>query len=99
MNTIITGIAMSRPQWCIKKRLRRDRDHLRKIAAHQALYVRLQQSAADTLSRGAEEVVEEGRNWLEAGQHEGGGLSENMATMREVTEKLASLTLVDNTES
>lgn len=85
-------------QFRINKKLRLGRGCLRKIVAHRALYVRLHQSAADVdrnLSRGAEAA---GRNWLKAGRHEGGGASENMDTTREVTEKLASLTLVDNTE-
>jgi hypothetical protein len=76
-------------QFLINKNLCLNRDCLRKIVAHQALYVRLQQSAADidgSLSRGAKAV---GRF------AEGVGASENMDTMREVTEKLASLTLVD----
>jgi hypothetical protein len=80
----------------INKKLCLDRDCLRKIVAHQVLCVRLQQSAADVdgnLSRGAEAVGQ-----LKAGRHEGGGASENMDTMREITEKLGSLTLVDNTE-
>jgi hypothetical protein len=85
----------------INKKLCLDGDCLRKIVAHQALYEQLQQSTADVegnLSRGAEavgQVAEKGRNWLKAGRHEGGGASENMDTMREITEKLASLTLVD----
>jgi hypothetical protein len=86
----------------INTKLCLDRDCLRKIVAHQVLCVRLQQSAADVdgnLLRGAEAVGQEGRNWLKAGRHEGGGASENMDTMREITEKLGSLTLVDNTEA
>jgi hypothetical protein len=89
---------MSYLQCRIKKNLCRDRDRLRKIVAHQALYVRLQQSAADNLSRGVGQVAEDGQNWLKAGRREGGGASENMDTVHEVTETLASLTLVGKTE-
>jgi hypothetical protein len=84
----------------INKKLRLARGCLRKTVAHRALYVRLQQSAADVggnLSRGAEAVGQVAEEGLKAGRHEGGA-SENMDTTREVTEELASLTLVDNTE-
>jgi hypothetical protein len=74
-------------QYRINKKRWLDRDCLRKIVAHQALYVRLKQPAADIDGN------------FKAGRHEKGGVSENIDTMREVTKKLASLTLVDNTES
>ena len=44
------------------------------------------------------QVAEERRNWLKAGRHERMGASESLDIMREVTERFASLTLVDNTE-